>query len=114
MHKMNLQELPFQMIKNQTKIIECRLYDEKRKKIKPGDIILFNNNITDEILVTKVIALHIYKDFEQLYKHHNKIEIGYQENEISDPRDMEKYYDKENIEKYGVVGIELKLEQVKN
>ena len=34
MHKMNLQELPFQMIKNQTKIIECRLYDEKKEKNK--------------------------------------------------------------------------------
>lgn len=113
MHEMNLQIEPFQMIKNKTKTIELRLYDEKRRKIKPGDIIEFNNDITTEILVTKVIALHIYKDFKELYKHFNKIEIGYKENEVPDSRDMEQYYDKEKIEKYGVVGIELKLESVR-
>lgn len=113
MHEMNLQEAPFRMIKNKTKTIELRLYDEKRRKIKPGDTIEFNNDKTVEILVTKVIALHIYKDFKELYKHFNKIEIGYEENEIPNPNDMEQYYAKEKIEKYGVVGIELKLESVR-
>ena len=42
MHEMNLQEAPFRMIKNKTKTIELRLYDEKRRKIKPGDTIEFN------------------------------------------------------------------------
>ncbi len=113
MHEMNLQEAPFRMIKNQTKTIELRLYDEKRRKIKPEDIIEFNNDKTNEILITKVIALHIYKDFKELYKHFNKIEMGYEKNEIPNPSDMEQYYAKEKIKKYGVVGIEIKLESVR-
>ena len=39
---------------------------------------------------------------------HNKISIGYTENEIANPDDMLMYYSKEDIEKYGVLGIELK------
>ena len=38
---MNLHKAPFQMIKSGAKTIELRLYDEKRKKIKAGDIIEF-------------------------------------------------------------------------
>lgn len=57
-------------------------------KIKPRDTIEFNNDKTAEILIAKVITLHIHKDFKELYKHVNKIEIWYEENEISDPSDM--------------------------
>ena len=32
-HKMKLQESPFERIKNGTKTVEFRLYDEKRSKI---------------------------------------------------------------------------------
>ena len=33
LHKMKLQESPFEGIKNGTKTVEFRLYDEKRSKI---------------------------------------------------------------------------------
>lgn len=33
-HKMNLQDSPFKIIKNKEKTVELRLYDEKRRKIK--------------------------------------------------------------------------------
>ena len=36
-HKMKLKESPFERIKNGTKTIEFRLYDDKRKKVKIGD-----------------------------------------------------------------------------
>ena len=36
-HKMKLNESPFERIKNGTKTIEFRLYDDKRKKVKIGD-----------------------------------------------------------------------------
>ena len=41
-HKMRLKESPFERIKNGTKTIEFRLYDEKRSKIKIGDQIEFS------------------------------------------------------------------------
>ena len=36
-HNMQLQPIPFEMIKNGTKTIELRLCDEKRRKIQIGD-----------------------------------------------------------------------------
>lgn len=108
-HKMNLQDSPLQMIKDKTQTIELRLYDEKRQKIKEGDIICFDNDHTDEIIKAKVKKLHIYKNFHELYKHFNKVSMGYREDETANPEDMEEYYSKEKIEKYGVVGIEIEV-----
>lgn len=104
---MNLWDEPFQKIKKKTKTIEMRLYDEKRSLISIGDTIEFSNITNNEILVCTVTNLYKYKDFEELYKHHDKITIGYSENEIANPMDMYKYYSSEKIEKYGVIGIEI-------
>ena len=43
-HEMKLQPEPFDRIKDGTKKIESRLYDEKRQLIKIGDEILFKRN----------------------------------------------------------------------
>lgn len=108
-HKMRLHNTPFELIKNQTKTIEMRLLDEKRSLIKQNDIIEFENRKNNEKIETKVIALHQYPNFDELYKHHNKISLGYEENEIASPSDMEQYYPKEEQTRYGVVGIEIEL-----
>ena len=107
-HIMNLQDTPFKQIKNGTKTIEMRLYDEKRQKINIGDIIEFNNSNTEELIVTEVIALHKFNNFKELYNSFDKTSIGYEYNELALPEDMEQYYDKNDIIKYGVVGIEIK------
>ena len=41
-HKMKLNQSPFDRIKNGTKTVEFRLYDDKRKQIKVGDKIEFS------------------------------------------------------------------------
>lgn len=107
-HEMNLQDNPFEKIDNGTKIIEMRLYDEKRRKINIGDIIEFNNNHTDKIIKTKVIQLHLYQSFKELYNAFDKVSIGYDKNEDAYPSDMEKYYSESDINRYGVVGIEIR------
>ena len=106
-HKMNLWNESFSAIKNRTKTIEMRLCDEKRSIICIGDIIEFTNTKTNEICECVVTNLYKYESFNELYKHHNKIAIGYADNEIADPNDMLAYYSAENIEKYGVLGIEV-------
>jgi hypothetical protein len=53
--------------------------------------------------------MHKYSDFNELYANHGKVSIGYDENESADPDDMLMYYSVENIAKYGVVGIEIKI-----
>ena len=107
-HKMNLQDIPFKLIYDGTKTIEMRLYDEKRRLINKGDIIEFNNDNTDVIINTEVVDLHIYSSFFELYNAFDKISLGYREEENANPSDMEQYYSKEKIKKYGVVGIEIK------
>lgn len=108
-HEMRLHPEPFEQIKSGTKTIEMRLYDEKRRQIKEGDIITFTNRQTNEEIKTKVIKLHIYPSFQELYKHFDKISLGYNEDETPNHKDMDIYYSKEKQKKYGVVGIEVKI-----
>lgn len=109
MHKMKLQNDPFIKIKNKTKTIEMRVYDEKRRKINVEDLIEFTNINTKEKMLVKVKNIYLYKDFDELYKNHDKVSIGYEQNDIANPNDMAVYYDEEDINKNGVVGIEIEL-----
>ncbi len=106
---MKLHHRPFLAIKSGRKTIEMRLNDDKRKLLNVGDMVEFTDTKTGEKLVCEVVHLHRYASFEELYKNHNKISIGYEENEIADPKDMLAYYPQEEITKYGVVGIEVKI-----
>lgn len=108
-YKMKLNEAPFQKVKSKSKDIEMRLYDEKRRKIKVGDTIEFENATTKEKLLVEVIALHIFDSFDMLYSALDKNRLGYSENEIASPKDMEKYYPVCEIMQFGVVGIEIRL-----
>lgn len=69
LHKMKLQEDPFERIKNGTKTVEFRLYDEKRQTIQIGDEIEFSKlpELQEKLLV-KVIDLYKEESFEKLFK----------------------------------------------
>ena len=108
-HYMNLWDDSFQAIKEGWKNVEMRLYDEKRSIICVGDIIEFTNTTTREKMSCKVVSIYKYADFAELYRNHDKISIGYKEDETVNPDDMLSYYTKEDIEKYGVVGIEISV-----
>lgn len=108
LHKMKLQNGPYCMINNGTKTIELRLYDEKRKKIKVNDIIEFTNITTMEGIKVIVLDLYRYASFEELYKNFDKLELGYEVDKPANYSDMEKYYPKEEQDKYGVLGIRIK------
>ena len=41
LHKMKLKLSPFEKIENGSKMIELRLFDEKRQKVQVGDFIEF-------------------------------------------------------------------------
>lgn len=108
-HEMRLNSAPFDLIKKGTKTIEMRLNDEKRKLIKVGDIIEFTNRETNERICVDVIKLHYFNNFEDLYDKFDKTCLGYGTDEIKNPKDMQKYYSIDEQEKYGVVGIELRI-----
>lgn len=107
-YNMNLNNGPFNHIKAGTKTIEVRLNDEKRQLLKEKDLIEFTNRTTLETILVEIVKLHKYSNFDELYKHFDKISLGYGEDEIANPKDMERYYSKEEQEKYGVLAIKIR------
>ncbi len=111
-HIMSLNPTPMKSIRNGTKTIELRLYDEKRRKIAVGDIIKFvNAKIATDTLSVIVEDLFIFDSFDELYKNLPLLECGYTKYNIDEasPCDMDQYYSKEEQSKYGVVGIKISL-----
>ncbi len=111
-HRMTLNPIPMNSIRNGNKTIELRLYDEKRQKISVGDVIKFVNskNITDTLCVM-VEDLFIFDSFDELYKNLPLLECGYTKDNVdqASPRDMDSYYSREKQSKYGVIGIKISL-----
>lgn len=67
-HQLKLRDNPYLCIKDGTKIIEIRLYDQKRRLINVWDIIEFSNQDTqsNEIITKSVWWLLIYSSFNDL------------------------------------------------
>ena len=105
-HKMKLNEGPFERIKNGTKTVEFRLYDDKRRKIKIGDKIEFAKlPELQETIIVDVLELYREETFEKLFK-----KLYTDEEEIKrKTASMYEYYSPENEKEYGVVGIKLSL-----
>ena len=108
-HYMHLNPEPFEKIASGRKTIELRLYDEKRQQIKVGDILVFTNLDNKEALQTKVVNLHRFAFFQELYSELDLVKCGYMKEtaHLATPEHMEKYYSKEKQQKYGVLGIEI-------
>ena len=108
-HYLKLQNDPFMKIKNKQKTIEMRLYDEKRKKIKIDDEIIFTNLLSGENLKCQVKNIFVFNNFEELYKNFDKTKLGYKQNEIAKPDDMNIYYTAKQQSEFGVCAIEIVL-----
>ena len=108
-HEMDIWHDYFVKIKEQTKTIEMRLFDEKRSLISIGDTIIFTDTSNKEKIDCMVINMYRYLSFEELYQHHSKVSIGYNKDEIANPKEMLMYYSNEMIEQYGVVAFEIKV-----
>ena len=109
-HKMRLQRSPFHKIRRGTKTIELRLLDEKRQKVQVGDQIEFTNlEDRTQKLLTRVVALHHFDSFEEMFRVLPAEAMGYSKGQIPKAEDMEQYYSKEEQALYGVIGIELAL-----
>ncbi len=107
-YEMHLQDEPFALILNGRKTIEMRLNSPGRENISKGDTIVFTNNNGDKLKVL-VLDIHKFPSFKELYNSYDKTRLGYQANQLANPEDMLKYYSIENIEKYGVLAIEIKV-----
>ncbi len=108
-HTMKLKDEPFRKIQNGKKTIELRLFDDKRKRIRVGDEIVFSNNECPiSKIQVKVINLFRFNNFKELYATLPLEKCGYSSTELTTacPSDMCIYYSKEEQDCYGVVGIE--------
>lgn len=109
--EMKLQPEPFEAIRSGKKIIESRLYDEKRKLIKIGDVIEFKKNPDlVETIKAEVVALLNYPNFNSLFSDFPAENFGLPTKEglLSQ---IEQFYPIEEQNKYGVLGIKIKLLQ---
>ena len=108
LHKMKLNESPFDKIKNGTKTVEFRLYDDKRKQIKVGDKIEFSKlPELQEKLIVEVLELYQDKTFENLFRKLYKED----EEEIKrKTQSMYEIYSSEKEKQYGVLGIRIKID----
>ena len=107
--KMHLDKEAFEKVKNGKKTVEMRLNDDKRRELKVGDTITFVSRNKDEEIKCEVVDLLTFNNFEELYNKIPKEKLGYEEEDIASPADMNLYYSADRQRKYGVVGIEIKL-----
>lgn len=108
-HHLQLATIPFDAIVSGKKVIESRLYDEKRQLIQLGDAIEFTNReAPDQKVSVKVIGLLRYETFHDLFVHNNPAKFGgesveWLENQINE------FYSIEEQRENGVIGIEFEL-----
>ena len=108
-HEMGLQSKYFDYIKNGTKRIELRLFDEKRQRIRLGDTIEFTNP-DGETLAVRVVGLLRYGSFEDLFKDYD---ISILADESMTKRELldvlNGFYPLEKQHEMGVVGIRVEV-----
>ena len=105
-HKMKLNESPFERMKSGTKTIEFRLFDEKRKAIRVGDKIEFSKLPDLQVkLLVDVVELYRENTFENLFR-----KLYTDEEEITrKTKAMYEIYSPEKEQQYGILGIKIKI-----
>lgn len=108
---MKIQAKYYDYITNGTRRIEIRLFDEKRQKNKINDIITFiKEPELNESFDAKVIGLLRYNGFDDMF---NNFDISILSDKNMTKKQLidvlEQFYTKEKQEKYGVLGIRIKL-----
>ena len=106
---MNLQPKYFDFIKDGTKRIELRLYDEKRQSIQLGDIIEFAKS-DDEKFKAEVVGLLRYDSFADLFEDFDISILA--DSSMTKQELLEvlgEFYFEEKQTEFGVIGIRIKL-----
>lgn len=113
MYEMKLQEKYFDLIKEEKKIYEIRLNDEKRQKIKIRDLIVFKKEPQlKEQLVVRVEELKHFASFEEMVNCLDKEDVGfYSESNAEIISLYHQFYSLEDEEKYGVLAIKIKKQR---
>ena len=115
-YDLNLNDRPFQAIKTGTKKIETRVptsWDTTPyQNLKNGDTLTFTNNTTNETMKVEVLGIRNYPDVRAMLEAEgtrNTLSSGLGISEAIERYNtvFEEY--KENIPKYGIYAIEVKV-----
>lgn len=110
-HHMGLYDKPFHSMKSGRKTVEVRLNDEKRRKLKIGDTIVFTKvPDSNEILTAEIIELRHYRTFREMYESIPAKEFD----TVGDPIDemVEQTYEVYSLEqeqKWGTLAITVRI-----
>lgn len=114
-YNLELNDRPFKAIEAGTKKVEGRTktsmdtfsYDD----LKYGDTITFNNNVTNEKLTVSVIAVRHYPNTRLMLESEGVKNVLSSEKEIEGGIESYNTFNeyKENIPKYGIYAIEIKI-----
>jgi len=108
-HSLQLATTPFNAITSGQKVIESRLYDEKRQLIQIGDTIEFTNREEPGQKVSvRVIGLLRYETFHDLFSHNNPEKFGGESVEWLEDQ-INEFYSIDDQKQDGVIGIEFEL-----
>lgn len=103
----------FEIVESGAKDVEARVYDEKRRKLKIGDTLVFlKRPLEEEKIVAKVVDLKVFKNFLELGKFYEMKRLYLENYTLEMWLDiLKQFYSEEEINKNGVVAIV--FEQVK-
>ncbi len=106
---MKLATEPYNNIASGKKVIESRLFDEKRQAISIGDKIVFSeNNKPENIITTVVTGLLRYQTFKELFADHDPALFGEESRDFLLDQ-IKQFYSDEDERRHGVIGIRLQL-----
>lgn len=109
-HNMRLFETPFMQILRGEKTVEIRLFDEKRRKLKLGDFIIFTEAETGSKIITKIVSLTRYDSFKDIVAAYSAGETGKSKRgTLFTEKDFYRIYDEEGEREYGVIAIGIEV-----
>ena len=89
-NKMKLEDKWFELIVRREKVVEGRLYDEKRKKLRVGQIIQFKSVNSGALAYARIKRLTIYNSFAEMLENEERVLPGWSVEE--GVKVYEKYY----------------------
>ncbi len=101
----------FDIVSSKDKDVEIRLNDEKRRKLNIGDKLVFLKRPDDKESIKAVITNLVYfNNFQEVVNYYDMKRI-YLDNTSSEDyiNLMKRFYNDEEVEKYGIIAIEFKL-----
>lgn len=105
--KVHLHPDVFDIVSKGVKDIEVRVNDEKRRKLKVGDDLIFlKRPFDEESIYAKVVGLDYYNSFSELIENYEMARI-YLPNYTKEMwlKEMARFYSDDEQYKYGVVAI---------